>query len=116
MVSRSPPVSFPRNLRDGVYLAVYTELLDVFNTRLLAMPARVSPMKLRVDLTKWHMKANKHPCRPQTIHKQDEARKQTTEFRELNICETSTAEFYSQIHLTPQPFLKGPFKVIFLTS
>ena len=49
------------------------------------------------------MKANKQPCRPQTIHKQDEARKQTTEFRELNICETSTAEFYSQIHLTPKP-------------
>ena len=86
--------------------ATCTEFVKVFNTRLLAEPAKITPMELTVDDSKWKTRANKGAVRPQSIDKQEEVVSQTKELRSLKVISPSQAEFYSQVHLTPKPHLK----------
>ena len=57
--------------------ATCTEFVKVFNTRLLAEPAKITPMELTVDDSKWKTRANKGAVRPQSIDKQEEVVAQT---------------------------------------
>ena len=83
--------------------AVCKKHIRCFNTRLGADSALVRPMTLEVDEAKWCVNSNKGPPRAQTLEKQAEVEKQVLEMLKNGIISTSTAEYDSQVHLTPKP-------------
>ena len=60
-------------------------------------------MQLEVDTKRWRVNANKGPARDQTLEKQLEIQKQTEVLSVNKVIARSTAEHYSQAHLTPKP-------------
>ena len=77
--------------------------LKVFNTSLGPSPAKVPPMELEVDQALWEVRANQGPPRHQTLEKQREIQKQVEKMLENEVISRSTADHYSQVHLTPKP-------------
>ena len=75
----------------------------LFSTVLGKEPATVAPMVLEVDETLWKRRSNKGTPREQTLAKQKELDKQLDALLTLGIIEPSTAEYYSQVHMTPKP-------------
>ena len=82
---------------------VCEKYLRVFNTCLGPEPAHLEPMTLNVDLSKWHSNTNKGPPRGTTASKVEEIQKQIGKMLPNQVIQTSQAEYYSQVHLTPKP-------------
>ena len=76
---------------------------QLFSTVLNKQSATVAPMVLEVNKTLWERRSNKGTPREQTLAKQKEIDKQLIELLKHNIIEPSTAEYYSQVHMTPKP-------------
>ena len=77
--------------------------IHLFSTVLNKQHATVAPMVLEVDDVLWKKRNNKGTLREQTLTKQKEIDVQLTELLRLGIIEPSTAEYYSQVHMTPKP-------------
>jgi hypothetical protein len=80
-----------------------SSIKQVFNTKVSATPARVTPMKLEVDETLWHDPANALGPRQHSPLKQAEVQKQIHKMLPLGVIAESQAPYYSQVHLTPKP-------------
>jgi hypothetical protein len=76
---------------------------EIFLEQVQRNPARVTPMKLEVDKTKWETKDNSLPCRQQSKSKQDEIDKQVTNYLKLGVIKPCSAAYHSQVHLVPKP-------------
>ena len=87
------------------------EFRDQFSTRLSTEPARIDPMIIEVDTSKWQVKANQGPPRVQTLVKENFIIKTINEYLEWGVIEESNAPYYSQLHLVPKPRTPGQFRV-----
>ena len=77
--------------------------IDIFQTGLKPIPAKVSPMELRVDTTKWEQPTNRGPPRKLGPLREAEVNKQINEMLTAGVIEHSQASEYSQVMLTPKP-------------
>ena len=79
------------------------EFRDIFSNELDETPARVPPFDLKVDDTKWKVRANRAPPRPQTTANQTDMVNQIKTLLEQGIIEKSQSAHYSQILMVPKP-------------
>jgi hypothetical protein len=86
---------------------------EVFCETVKPKPARIPPMEIEIDQSKWKKNCNRGPPRPVSAPKEQEIRRQIDKMLELKIIETSTATEYSQILLTPKPDGKWRFCIDF---
>ena len=84
-------------------VALCLEFRSLFSNTLSPIPAKLKPFKLKVDMTKWEVPANRAPPRRLSPEKQFEVQKQISELLASGIIEKSDASFYSQILLVPKP-------------
>ncbi len=71
------------------------------------------PMDIIVDESKWQRKENRLPPRVQSITKQDEIHRQTTDLILNKVLEPTQEAYYSQVLLTPKPNGKWRFCIDF---
>ena len=79
------------------------EFRDIFSNELDETPALVPPFDLTVDDTKWKVRANRAPPRPQTPANQADMVSQIKTLLEQGIIEKSHSAHYSQILMVPKP-------------
>ena len=79
------------------------EFRDIFRNELDEEPANVPPFDLKVDDTKWRVKKNRAPPRPQTSANQADMIKQITTLLKQGIIEKSQSPYYSRILMVPKP-------------
>jgi hypothetical protein len=79
------------------------EFRDIFTNELDETPAIVPPFDLKVDETKWKVRANRAPPRPQTTANQADIVNQIKTLLQQGIIETSQASHYSQVLMVPKP-------------
>ena len=75
------------------------EFRDVFAIELVGPPARLPPMELRVDHSKWYTRANMMPPRIQSLNKETEIRTQIDKLLKFKKIESTQQAYYSQVHL-----------------
>lgn len=90
-----------------------SEFDDVFCETVKPEPARIPPMEIEIDPTKWQRNCNRGPPRPVSLAKEEEIKKQTDNMLNLNVIEFSTSTEYSQVLLTPKPGGKWRFCIDF---
>ena len=78
------------------------EYIDIFSEAVRSEPARVPPMEIAVDKSKWHTNKNRGPPRPQSEIRQEAIKKQVNKYLELGVIQPSKASEYSQVHLVPK--------------
>jgi hypothetical protein len=91
-----------RTLYDHL-VEVCEDVKGVFNTKVRATPARVTPLTLEVNENIWHDPGNALGPRLHTPVKQAEIAKQVNKMKPLGVIADSQAAYYSQVHLTPKP-------------
>jgi hypothetical protein len=79
------------------------EYRDIFSNELDETPAIVPLFDLKVDETKWKVRANRAPPRPQTTANQADIVNQIKTLLQQGIVEKSQASHYSQILMDPKP-------------
>jgi hypothetical protein len=82
------------------------EFRDIFSNELDETPAIVPPFDWKVDETKWKVRANRAPPRPQTTANQADIVIQIKTLSQQGIIEKSQASHYSQIHMVPKLCVK----------
>ena len=88
-------------------LAIVTEFIDVFATKVRREPAAVEPMKIVIIEDKWRLPCNRQPPRQHSEEKQKESRKQVDALLKLGVIKESKAIEWSQVHLVPKPTPEG---------
>ena len=79
------------------------EFKDIFSEYVRVEPARIPPMEIQVDESKWLINKNRLPPRPQTEARQRAIQKHVKLYKELQVIEESNASAHSQVHLVPKP-------------
>jgi hypothetical protein len=79
------------------------EFRDIFSNELDETPAIVPPFDLKVDETKWKVRANRAPPRPQTTANQADVANQIKTLLQQGIIEKSQASHYCQILMVIKP-------------
>ena len=79
------------------------EFKDIFSEYVRAEPARIPPMEIQIDDSKWLINKNRLPPRPQTEARQRAIQKYVSLYKELHVIEESNASAHSQVHLVPKP-------------
>jgi len=74
-----------------------------FSRSLPAIPAKVTPMQLKVDISKWKVNKNMIRPRPLSIERERQSRLQIEELRKINVIEDSRAAYCSAVHMVPKP-------------
>ena len=96
---------FGDDIQRKLILDLCIEFRDIFRNELDEEPAKVPPFTLNVDDTKWRVKKNRAPPRPQTPANQADILKQITTLLKQGIIEKSDSSFYSQILMVMKPDL-----------
>ena len=89
------------------------EFIDIFSRELRPDPARLAPMKLKVDTKGWKTKRNQNPPRRQSLQANDEIKRQIDNMLKHKVIEQSTAAYASQVLLAPKPGGKWRFCIDF---
>jgi hypothetical protein len=84
-------------------LALCEEFRDIISSELDETPALVPPFDLKLDDTKWKVRANRAPSRPQTPANQADMVKQIHTLLEEGILERSQSPHYSQVQMVANP-------------
>ena len=79
------------------------EFKDIFSDKLNKEPAKVQPMTLSIDKTKWDAKRNRLPPRLISTAKQKELKNQVETMLDQHLIRPSRALSWSQVLLTPKP-------------
>ena len=79
------------------------EFKDIFSDKLNKEPAKVLPMTLSIDKTKWDAKRNRLPPRLMSTAKQKELKNQVETMLDQQLIRPSRALSWSQVLLTPKP-------------
>ena len=84
-------------------LKIFKRFKDVISTSLRTQPAKIEPMKIVVDDSKWKVNANRTP--PRMISREKEAAmiKQIEDYLTQHVVEPSVAPYWSQVLMTPKP-------------
>lgn len=82
--------------------SVCREFSDIFSETVRPEPAKIPPMEIKIDPTKWNSAKNRGPPRPQSSLRREVIRKQVALYQKLKVIEPSTASEYSQVHLVPK--------------
>lgn len=83
---------------------VVNQFRSVFSLTVKTHPARVKPMTIQVDQSKWHnMKGNTGPPRQQSVIKDVEIQRQCNELLALGVIRVSDSPYHSQVNLVPKP-------------
>ncbi len=84
---------------------IIIRFIGIFRKELPKEPSKLEPFKLHLEQANtWKLnRVNKRAARTQTINKQYEIRKFLKKGVANNIIQTSQAESWSQVHLTPKP-------------
>ena len=85
------------------------EFYGIFSRTLSQEPAKLDPMNIEVEISKWHTPKARSPPRIQTREKEQEIEKQITQLLALRLIRPSQAPHYSQVHLVPKPNNKWRF-------
>jgi hypothetical protein len=72
---------------------------DVFAESVKKEPADIPPMKINIDLSRWHSNKHRLPPRPVSQARREEIIKQVTAYKDLGVIRESTASAWSQVHL-----------------
>ena len=78
------------------------EFIDIFDTKVRTQAARVAPMHVDVDETKWHTNNNRGRARMFSPEKEAEIKKQIDALLAIGAIKKSQAMYHSQVHLTPK--------------
>ena len=76
-----------------------SEYKDIFCTSVHAIPAKLTPMELEVDASKWNHNRNRGAARVQTRQKQEAVVEMVTKMLKAGVIKPSQASEYSQVHL-----------------
>ena len=90
----------------GALRSLCREFIDIFSTAVRSLPAKVKPILIEIDRTKWELPGNRLPQRHHSAEKQAAIRIQVDALLKLGVIEESRATHWSQIH----PVLKSPGK------
>ena len=82
---------------------VCTEYIDIFSESVRATPADIKPMHIPVDTTKWHVKGNAGPPRPQPPAREAAIEEQVNEYKRLGAIKPCNTPYYSQLVMAPKP-------------
>ena len=83
------------------------------SSKLSVEPARVTPMQLDIDTTKWKTKANRLPSRIQSIVKDEVIKSKIEVMLENGVIINSESSEWSQVLLTPKPGSQWRFCIDF---
>lgn len=95
-------IAGPQSLQDSIR-AVLDENSRVFSRELRAEPAKIEPMELVVDESKWFSQGNSQPPRFQGEKRNLEIMKQVVKMVQRKVVKHSQSKYYSQVLLTPKP-------------
>jgi hypothetical protein len=76
---------------------------EVFSKTVSTSPAKVPPMELELDVTKWQNNQHRGPPRPQTPAKQEAILESLNKLLTAGVIRPSQASEYSQVLLVPKP-------------
>ena len=79
------------------------DFVDIFSNELPSAPARISPLDLVVDDSKWQTPRNRAPPRPQSASNHADIVRQIKVLEEQGIIEKSQSAYYSQVLMVPKP-------------
>jgi hypothetical protein len=88
------------NASAKLLMSKYTQIIS---TKLRSEPAKVEPMVLDLDLTRWQVNANRTPPRVVSKEKESVMIKQIQEHLDQNIIKPSTSPYWSQVLMVPKP-------------
>ena len=76
---------------------------DLFSRNLNPIPAKLDPLEIEVDSTKFNVSANQGPPRMMTSEKEEHIKKFIEEGLKSKVIRPSNSAYYSQVHLVPKP-------------
>ena len=107
IIDKTDQVSFEFTGEDSEFNAaakiLFKSYKDVISSSLRSTPAKVEPMKLVVDDSKWKVNANRNPPRMISREKDAAMYKQIETYLEQSVVESSVAPYWSQVLMTPKP-------------
>ena len=89
--------------------ALCREFIDIFDTAVRALPAKVDTMVIDIDRSKWELPQNRLPQRNHSTEKQLAIRTQVKALLKLGVIEESKATHWSQVHPVRKP--NGEFRL-----
>ena len=92
-----------------IVMKMLNEYESVFSQNLNKTPARVTPMQIKVDESKWRINKNRNPPRIQSHDKNEEIKRQVLKMLEEGLIEPSIAAECSQVVLALKPDGKWRF-------
>ena len=91
--------------------ALLSEYKHVFSEELRPEPAKLNPMNIGIDRSKWETNKNSSPPRPQSRAKHEEIVRQVEKMLAAKVIQPSQAPWFSQVHLVPKPLDKWRFTI-----
>jgi len=89
--------------------ALCQEFIDIFDTAVRSLPAKVDAMVTAKDRSKWELPQNRLPQRNHSAEKQRAIRTQVEALLSLGVIEESRATYWSQVHPVVKP--DGSFRL-----
>jgi hypothetical protein len=89
--------------------ALCREFIDIFDTAVRPLPAKVDAMVIEIDRSKWELPQNRLPQRGHSAEKQQSIRTQVDALLQLGVIEESRATHWSQVHPVRKP--DGSFRL-----
>ena len=83
--------------------ALCREFIDIFDTAVRSLPAKVDAMVFEIDPSKSELPQNRLPQRNHSAEKQHAIRIQVEVLLKLGVIEESRATHWSQVHLVRKP-------------
>jgi hypothetical protein len=110
----APIIEGPESLQKALR-ALVAKYIDLLQSEVSKEPARVAPLKLNVDETRWTLPGAKNTqrYRTQSAAKDKEIRRQVDLMEALGLIRRSTQTRRSQVHLVPKPNGKWRFCIDF---
>ena len=89
--------------------ALCREFIDIFDTAVRPLPAKVDAMVIEIDRSKWELPQNRLRQRSHSAEKQQAIRTQVDALLKLGVIEESRATHWSQVHPVCKP--DGSFRL-----
>jgi len=99
----------PDELLAMIHRALSREFIDIFDTAVRPLPAKVDAMVIEIDRSKWELPQNRLPQRGHSAEKQQSIRTQVDALLQLGVIEESRATHWSQVHPVRKP--DGSFRL-----
>ena len=88
---------------DHILIKLIKKYPDIFSTKIRREPAKLEPMVIEVDESKWRCATNRTSARPLPPDRTQAVQEMVTEYKSSNIIEYSEELYHSHISLVPKP-------------